>query len=238
MSNANYSLQYGATRIEYSLLYAKRKTLAIHVKPDRTVQVKAPMGTALTDIEAVVRKRANWILRHQRQFASYPSPTPPRQYVSGETHRYLGRQYRLKVIEAEKEWVKLSRGYLHVWTANKDDTARVKQLLDDWYQRQAVRVFQERLDACYPRVKRLGIPYPPLTIRTLKSRWGSCSPVGKITLNLKLIQTPKECIDYVVFHELCHLQEHNHGRGYYQLLGQVCPDWKERKAQLNGCEVV
>lgn len=238
MSKGTYGFLYGETRIEYNLVYAKRKTLGISVKPDRSVLVKAPTGTSLADVEAVVRKRANWILRHQRQFASYPAPTPLRQYVSGETHRYLGRQYRLKVIEAEKEWVKLSRGLLHVWTANKDDTARVKQLLDDWYKRQAIRVFQERLDACYPRVKRLGIPYPPLVIRSMKSRWGSCSPAGKVTLNLKLIQVPTECIDYVILHELCHLQEHNHGRGYYALLGQVCPDWKARKAQLNGCEVV
>jgi len=233
-----HRLYYGDTLIEYSLTFARRKTLAISIKPDSSVLVKAPLGTAHSDIEAVVRKRANWILRHQRTFASYPPKASPRQYVSGETHRYLGRQYRLKVIEAEKEWVKLSRGYIHVWTANKDDTDRVKQLLDSWYKQQAVRIFQERLDACYPRVERLGIPCPPLGIRSMKSRWGTCSPNGKITLNLKLIQTPVECIDYVVWHELCHLREHNHGPGYYQLLGQVCPDWKERKAQLNGCEVV
>lgn len=233
-----YHVQYGDSTIEYSLLYAKRKTLGISVKPDRTVQVKAPIGTALTDVEAIVRKRANWILRHQRRFASYPPKPPPRQYVNGETHPYLGHQYQLKIIESEREWVKLSQGFLHIWAANKDDTGRAKQLLDDWYRQQATLVFQERLDACYALVKRLDLPYPPLTIRTMKSRWGSCSPAGKITLNLKLIQTPKECIDYVVLHELCHLREHNHGRGYYQLLGEVCPDWKERKAQLNGCEVV
>jgi len=233
-----YRLQFGDSAIEYSLIFAKRKTLGISVKPDRTVQVKAPVGSTLTEVEAIVRKRAKWILRHQRQFESYPPSTPPRQYVSGETHRYLGRQYRLKVVESEREWVKLSRGYLHVATASPRDTKKVKALLDNWYQRQAARVFQERLDACYPRVKRIGIAYPPLVIRAMKSRWGSCSPTGKITLNLKLIQTPKACIDYVVLHELCHLQEHNHGRGYYQLLGQVLPDWKARKLQLNGCEVV
>lgn len=238
MKNGIHRLQYGDSTIEYSLLYAQRKTLGISVRPDSTVQVKAPLGTALADVEAIVRRRANWILRHQRQFENYPAPTPPRQYVSGETHRYLGRQYRLKVVESEREWVKLSRGYLHVATASPRDTEHVKALVDGWYHRQATRVFQERLDACYPRVKRFGIPYPPFVIRPLKSRWGSCSPAGKITLNLKLIQTPKACIDYVILHELCHLQEHNHGAGYYQLLGQVCPDWKARKAQLNGCEIV
>lgn len=94
-------------------------------------------------------------------------------------------------------------------------------------------VFQERLEACYPRVARFKVAYPALVVRRMKSRWGSCTAAGKITLNLKLIQMPKECIDYVVVHELCHLKEHNHSPAFYALLGKVMPDWEERKQKLN-----
>lgn len=238
MTAAVHQLQYGETTIEYHLTFVNRKTLGISVLPDLTVEVKAPLDSEFDIVEARVRQRANWILRQQRELERYLPHVPPRQYVSGETHRYLGRQYRLKVVEAEREWVKLNRGYLQVATADKTNSDRVRELLDGWYLKQAKRVFHERLDAVFPRVERLGIPYPELIIRRLQARWGSCSPNGVITLNLTLIQTPKACIDYVILHELCHIQENNHSAAFYKLLGHVLPDWERRREELNAAEVV
>ena len=231
-----HHVQYGSTRIEFDLSYANRKTLAISVHPDLRVTVEAPDESALDTIEQKVRKRAPWILRQQRDFERYLPHLPPRQYVSGETHRYLGRQYRLKVERNNVEVVKLARGRLFINIIDPHDKAHVKELLDEWYRRQAKRVFRERLDACYPRVQHLGIEYPELALRVMKSRWGSCTPSGRIILNVKLIQVPKDFIDYVVIHELCHLKEHNHSRKYYDLMDRAMPDWKQRRDQLNSFE--
>jgi predicted metal-dependent hydrolase len=222
------------------LIYAPRKTLGITVHPDLRVTVKAPEGSVLADVEEKVRKRATWILKQQRELERYLPHLPPRQYVSGETHRYLGRQYRLKVIESDgkapKESVKRDGVYIYVHARDKADTERIKGLLDDWYRAHARRVFAERLEACYPKVEHLGVAYPDLAIRVMRSRWGSCSPRGKITLNVKLIQAPRAYIDYVVFHELCHLEEPNHTPRFYELLDRVLPDWRERRERLNGFE--
>ena len=233
---ATHSVQYGDTTINYNLTYAQRKTLAITVHPDLSVTVKAPEATDLADIEAKVCKRAAWILQQQRDLERYLPHLPPRQYVSGETHRYLGRQYRLKVIEDGAESIKHSRNYIYVRVQDRADTERIKGLLDDWYRAHAKQVFAERLAACYPKVEHLGIAYPDLIIRVMKSRWGSSSPSGKITLNIKLIQVPKAYIDYVIFHELCHLKEPNHSQRYYELLDRVLPDWRERREKLNAFE--
>ena len=113
---------------------------------------------------------------------------------------------------------------------------RVKALLDRWYRAHARRVFQERLDACYPRAERLGAPYPEIAIRVMRTRWGSCSSPDKIALNLKLIQVPKHYIDYVVMHELCHLLERNHSPRFRELLDRAMPDWRERKRKLDEYE--
>jgi len=94
-------------------------------------------------------------------------------------------------------------------------------------------VFQARLDLGYPRLERYGIERPQIAIRKMQSQWGSCTGAGKITLNLRLIQMPSECIEYVIVHELCHLKEHNHSPAFYALLGRVMPDWEKRKAKLN-----
>jgi len=125
---------------------------------------------------------------------------------------------------------------LYVWTPDKSNTAGVRQLLDGWYDKQAQRVFRERLVATFPRFQPLGIPQPKLTIKPLLARWGSCTAAGAISLNLKLIQVPKTCIDYVIIHELCHLIEHNHSGRFYRLLDRMLPDWAERRRRLNELE--
>jgi len=175
MTERLYQVQYGDTTIEYTLAYAPRKTLAISVEPDLSVNVTAPAETELAAIEAKVRQRAPWILRQQRELEQYLPTTPPRQYVNGETHRYLGRQYRLKVIQNQPDFVKLARGWLYVYTDDTHDTAHVKQLVEAWYHKQAQRVFGERLEAMLPRFAHLGIAKPNLLIKTLQARWGSCT---------------------------------------------------------------
>lgn len=233
MIEARYHIQYGATKIEYDLAFAPRKTLAISVDPDLHVSVTAPPDTNLEEIAASVRKRAPWIMRQQRELEQYLPKTPPRQYLSGETHRYLGRQYRLNVIVGQPECVKLARRWLSVVTLEKHNQQRVQQLVEEWYQHQAERVFPERLRAMLPRFQHLDIAQPELRIKELDARWGSCSGSGTITLNRKLMQIPKPCIDYVIVHELCHLIEHNHSTRFYQLLDRLLPDWRERRKRLN-----
>jgi len=232
------SVQFGTTQITYELTFSERKTLAIHVYPDGSVVVDAPVGSPLEAVEAKIRKRGGWVLRQQRQFQMYAVPNPlPRQYVSGESYRYLGRQYRLKVVADEIERVRLSRGYLTVSVKNTLDTELIQKMIAAWYRHQAQRVFEERLKDCFPRVEVLGIRYPTLSIRRMKSRWGSCTALGKIILNFTLIQAPKDLIDYVIIHELCHLKEHNHSPAFYALLERVLPDWEVRRKQLNQLEL-
>jgi predicted metal-dependent hydrolase len=230
-----HTLKYGTTTIEYELSFAARKTLAINVHPDLRVTVEAPEGSDLDQVEQKVKDRAAWIVRQQRDFKRYNFDVPPREYVSGESHRYLGRQYRLKVMQSatSREVVKMQRGRIFIYTPDTGARERVKSLLESWYRKRAKQVFRERLDVCYPHVERFGIEHPDLVVRRMKTRWGSCTEAGKITLNLKLVQKPKACIDYVIVHELCHLIEHNHSPAFYALMDRVMPDWQERRHRLN-----
>ena len=233
---STHILRYGETNIEYTLIYAARKTVAIDVNPDSTVVVKAPETAVPAAVEAFARRRAPWILRKQREFARYPAEYPPRRYISGETFTYLGRQSRLRVTEGERESVKLSRGYLDVTTPSKRNTDYVRAQVEAWLHKQARRIFYERTLALLPRFAPLTLPEPELVIKPLKTHWGTCTHDGIITLNLTLIRMPKACIDYVIVHELCHLVKHNHGREFYELLGRVLPDWEARRKRINGGE--
>jgi len=232
-----HNIQYGTTTIEYELSYARRKTLGITVHPDQRVTVRAPQGSPLAEVEAVVRKKGGWIIKKQQHFETYPPALPPRRYVSGETHLYLGRGYRLKVIEDKDEGVKLTHGRFFLQVRDKTGLERKKKLLGTWYRQRAKIIFPERLEAVYPLAARHGIPYPELKIRLMKRRWGSCSTKGTILLNLRLIQTPKVCIDYVLLHELAHLKVPHHNAAFYALLDRMMPDWRKRRGELNWFQV-
>ena len=125
----NNSLQFGNTTIEYHLSFAHRKTVAIEVHPDLLVTIIAPEGSEPAAIEDLIRKRARWILRQQQQFSTYAPQEAPRAYVSGESYHYLGRQYRLKVLEGQQEGVKQGRGLIYVTVSNRHDTKRVQSVL-------------------------------------------------------------------------------------------------------------
>lgn len=230
----SHSVLFGETEIHFSLNFIDRKTLAIHVYPDGSVNVDAPLSAALEKICDKVKKRAPWILKQQRQFAAYPPALPARRYVSGETHRYLGRQYRLKIMAGDSEMVKLTRGGLQVETQNPQDSLRVQRLLQAWYRSKALTVFTERYAQCIQHAERLGIYHDKgFQLRFMSKRWGSCTGKGTIILNPELIAAPKDCIDYVITHELCHLKEHNHGQAFYRLLTAALKDWELRRKRLN-----
>jgi hypothetical protein len=229
------TLSYGDATIAYTTRRSDRSTYAIRVEPDQSVEVRAPDTASDQDIEAKVRKRARWILKQQTYFAGFVRERVPREYVSGETHRYLGRQYRLKVIQidaSEPERVKLVGPYFRIYTHHKGDAEHVRGQLDAWYRAHAKAKFAERLDAAYDVMRKYGVSKPPMQVRRMRKRWGSCTPQGRIILNLDLIRAPRLCVDYVILHELCHLKHPHHGKAFYRLLDRVMPDWREIKARL------
>jgi predicted metal-dependent hydrolase len=226
------SISFGTKTIAYTLLRADRKTLAISVEPDMSVVVSAPVEAECEVIERLLRKRAAWIVRQQRYFSQFQPRTPARQYVSGETHLYLGRQYRLRIRPAETEEVKLIGGYIYVFVGTPSAPDRVKELLNDWYARHARLRFRERLQVCLQLISGWNVNVPQLDIRRMTRRWGSYTSTGQLILNTDLIRAPRACIDYVILHEICHVRYPNHTREFYKLLSALVPDWRERKMRL------
>lgn len=208
--------------------------ILIKVHPDCRVVVSAPQDTDDQQVLNAVEKRGRWIYQQLRDFRKQLEYITPRQYISGESHYYLGKQYMLKVIVApsEAQGVKMLRGKLEVTLRHKS-AEKVLQLLTDWYKARAREVFAKRLNAMLEQALWVN-DSPSLRILTMQTQWGSCSPNGRVTLNPNLVKAPRECIDYVILHELCHLAEHNHSERFYRLMGQVMPDWEKTKKRLDG----
>lgn len=230
-----FSIQYGDHYIPFERVTRSGKVSKVLIKVHPDLRVVAHAHEEETD-EAVlkaVRKRARWIWNQLNTFTEQHRYVIPRKYVSGESHYYLGKQHLLKVIEepSAKQQVKLLRGRLEV-TVRQRSPSKVRELLNDWYRARAREVFQRRLEALLPQtlwVKEL----PHIRLLAMKTQWGSCSPRGTLTMNPYLVKAPRECIDYVLLHELCHLAEHNHSERFYRLMGQVMPCWQSVKVRLD-----
>jgi len=233
MSEARGEITYGGQRIVFAVTHADRLTLEIAVLPDGSVGVVAPLGTVYEDVHARLVKHARWIAAQRTYFAQFNPRTPVRRFVGGETHLYMGRQYRLKVCSADADSVKLIGGRVVIHVVGLTSPERVGSLLADWYAAKANNRLAERLNECWKRFSSdRAADAPPLRIRRMRARWGSMSESGMLTLNVDLIRAPRECIDYVILHELCHLEHPDHGPGFRARLEEVLPDWRQRKHRL------
>ena len=233
MTREVHCLQYGEQEIRYVIVRRRRKTLEIAVEPDASVVVVAPLDAPLNAIETKLRKRAAWITRQQHYFSQFFPRTPERKFVSGETHLYLGRQYRLKVVQHVQESVKLTRGFIIVHTHCPNRPEVTRDLVAGWYQYQARVILSKRLEICLSLFPTPDDFLPKgLIIRQTKQRWGSMSSSGRLLLNRRLVQAPVDAIDYVITHELCHVAEPHHGTAFFELLEKVMPDWECRKQRL------
>lgn len=230
-----HTIKFGNKTIEFELERKNVKHINLRVKPDLRVLVSAEREVPLSYIESFVKKKSGWILKSTECFQKTQSENNhSKQYVNGETVRYLGKQYRLRVVQAETERVKYFQGFIYLFIKDKDHYAKKERLLNRWLREKAREIFTESLNRMHPRLGKYGIKKPNISIRIMKTRWGSCSSdKNKITLNSELIKAPRACIDYVILHELIHFKYRNHDKTFYNFLTALMPDWKERKKMLD-----
>jgi len=226
----------GEERVPYRLFRSERRTLGITVEPGGELFVTAPEGVESDRIDAVLRRRRQWIRRQRERAFDQPRPAPPRQWVGGETHRYLGRQYRLKIVKGATG-VSLQGGYFVVSSPDRTP-ARIRAAMELWYRNHAASLFQRRaagLIASTPRLRLKEVP--PIRVQRLAKRWGSCTPSGTLVLNVDAVKLPIGCVDYLLMHELCHHRVPHHGRQFWRLLEACMPDWERWRERLGRVEV-
>jgi predicted metal-dependent hydrolase len=230
-------LIFGTTSIVYSIRRSgERDTIAITVGPDAAVSVVAPKGLRRVQIAKVVSSKAPWILRQQdsvrRHHRAYP-----KEFISGESVYYLGRQYKLKVLAAEHrpsgKQVVCTRGEFRVtvrlFSSTQERARLVREALIRWLKGRAT---DQLTEVTRSFASKLGLSYSDVQICEIKKRWGSGSPSGKLRFNWRIIMAPRRLVEYVVAHELCHLRHNDHSREFWRLLERVMPDYERRRSEL------
>ena len=219
----------------YQLERKHVKNLNLRIRKDGSVFVSANEMVPCEEIDLFVQSKASYILKtivHFNEMAQYKPQ--PKQYVSGETFYIQGRGLRLQVSQAKKDMISSDGVYISLEVKDINDVDKKRRIVTRFLDQECKTVFREVMEDLYPLVKKYGIEKPTLRVRDMETRWGSClMKKGIITLNRHLLEAPRNCIEYVVMHELCHLMHPNHSKQFYAFLSMLMPDWKERKQFLD-----
>lgn len=221
--------------IIYQLEQKPVKNLNLRIRKDGSVYVSANDLVPVSKVDEFVVSKGAYIsasLQHFQELVQYRPQ--PKQYISGETFYILGRGLRLKVLEGTKDEIHMDGVYILLQVKDSADVNRKERIVTKFLNQQCKDQFGEIMAETYPLFQKYGVGQPTLRIRDMDTRWGSClSKKGIITLNKRLLEAPRNCIEYVVMHEFCHFIHPNHSKEFYGFLTMLMPDWKERKVSLD-----
>lgn len=228
-----YSLEYDKKVFEYELIRKKKKNLSITVTSNGKIVVSAPEKAKFEDIEKKINGKISWIYKKLQLVNSASDISKAKEYVSGESFMYLGKNYRLKIEKNDntENELKLYKGLfnLKIDLSLKNTENKIKTIISDWYIEKAKEKINERVEIYSKKIR---VSPNKISVKNLTKSWGICSSNGNISFNWKIIMTPLSVLDYVIVHELCHLKHHNHSKEFWNLVSLYVPDYKNKKEWL------
>jgi predicted metal-dependent hydrolase len=227
---SNKQLLKVSSEIQYRIIFSRRRSISLIVSPDKGVV--APYRTSLRSIDRFVQEKSGWIRKHLERHSELTRINTGKEYSDGESHLYMGKEYYLKIVGSDKLFIRQYEDIIEAGTKDTGDILKIKVLLDKWYQQKAQDVFGAKLEELVNRFINYSFSPTGFAVRPLKSRWGSCSSGGRITISSELIKLDPRYAEYVIVHELCHLKHHNHGKEFYRLLEELIPDYKGIRKEL------
>jgi hypothetical protein len=218
------------SEIRYEFKRSPRRSVSAHIRRDGVIEVRAPLLYRESNMLVFLNQHKRWIFNHFDRLQN--ADNQQKKYISGEIHYYLGKQYTLQVVESGKNSVFIEGNSLIINSQYPENPKYLEVQLNKWYRNQAKIVFSELLPPIIEKFRKYNVAPAKISIHDMRSRWGSCSRKGNISLNLQLIKLNENCIRQVMVHEMCHLIYFNHQAGFYALMEEMMPNWKQWKKEL------
>jgi Predicted metal-dependent hydrolase len=196
------------------------------------VIVRAPKSVSPENIDKFVNEKSAWIKKHLNNYSGSVRINYGKKYTDGEYHFFMGKEHVLRLTGSPRAFVRKYDDIIEVGLPDASDTRKVKTLLDKFYREQALQYFKFLLENILRKYESYRFEPSSMVVRASKSRWGSCSPKGRISISSELIKLDERFYEYIIVHELCHLKHPNHGMGFYNLLEELLPDYKLIRKQL------
>jgi predicted metal-dependent hydrolase len=209
----------------FNLIRTRRKTIALIVQPDGTLTVRAPLRMPDVTIHAFVQGHEEWIVKTRVKVRAFP-PIPVKKYEPGETFLYLGKPYPLEIVPRQRPALSFDGQTFHL---ARLALPRAREAFIRWYKNRATEILSERV---LVTARKYSFSYKKIRISSARSRWGSSSSTGTLSFTYRLIMAPLEVVDYVIIHELVHTRVRNHSKIFWQQVGELMPDYKQRMLWL------
>ena len=216
--------------INYRLKQSYRiRGIRLEIRHDTGLTVVVPRNFKQGQVQDILQKKASWILRHLPDLKPVQMPLFSKEVDHGEKISYMGKNVELVIVSngSKSSSAELKDHRICIYLNGRQGS--VARVLEHWYRSQAEMVFTQKADF---HKENMGLGYHSIHIRGQKTRWGSCSPSGNLSLNWKLLLAPEPVIDYVIIHELAHLKHMNHSQKFWDFVSRYCPDWKKHRKWL------
>lgn len=213
--------------IKFNIIYRKRKTMSLEIKKDGIINVIAPNGLDKTFIVDKVKNKSDWIIKKLDEIEVLNNNRYIRSYESGDIFLYLGNEYILEVLVDKSTIgtsVSLENNKLIV-RSNSNNKDVIQRALKNWYTDETLGIVKERINYYNPFFEDT---VTSIKIKDQKSRWASCTYKNEILFNLRCSMMPIQIIDYIVVHEMCHMEHRNHSKDFYLAVERILPDYKQR----------
>ncbi|ADO44425.1 protein of unknown function DUF45 [Hydrogenobacter thermophilus TK-6] len=207
------------------IIRSKRKTITLQITDNATLIVKAPFEVSEETIRKFVIKHSKWIEEKKKEILSRDPKFAKKEFVSGEGFLYLGKSYKLYIVNQQDTPLKFDNGFFLL----RDYQPLAKGLFIKWYKERAYEKISERVQLY---AQKRGFIYNKVSITKAEKRWGSCSSSGNLNFSWRLIMAPLPVIDYVVVHELVHLIEKSHGKAFWDKVKVLMPDYEKHREWL------
>jgi predicted metal-dependent hydrolase len=209
----------------YEIIRSRRRTISIEVRQDASLVVRAPNRASLKEIEEFVASKSSWVEKTQAAMRQRFVESPEKSFQNGEDFLYLGSPYKLSVSHGGKRALEFNEGFI----LSPDHTARAREFFTNWYKDAAAKLIRERADLL---LASSGRQHSGIKITGAKRRWGSCARSGRLTFSWRLAMAPLEVVDYVVAHEIAHLDEMNHSSRFWAKVESIFPGYREQRKWL------
>ncbi|MGM0509220.1 MAG: M48 family metallopeptidase [Fusobacteriota bacterium] len=226
-----YKFDYKDINITYNIKWKRVKNINLRIKPNLEIYVSAPKNINEKVVVNFIQDKKEWIYKSLKKIKD--KKKSKLEYKNGDKLQYLGKSYKLYIKESNVNEMKLYKGKFIMHVKNKNDIKLKENLYCSWLRIKSKIIFKNILEKMYKNIRKFGVKYPKMTIRKMKTRWGSCSVnKQKINLNLHLIKAPKSTIEYVILHELVHFLHNNHSEKFYKCIEKIMPRYKQEEKIL------
>lgn len=225
------TITYEGVTLQYAIMRKTVKNINFRCDETGILRISAPKHVTIVQIEVAILEMWERILQmQQKTLENTAKKIAQKQHHTGDCIQILGQDLRLELHQGAVYRYMMEADILHISVPNIDDYAQIEHVLQQYYKDIAKRILPKMVQDIYPQFASAGIPCPKLSLRRMKSRWGSCTPqTAHMSLNILLVRLPISCIEHVIYHEFCHFFHANHSKAFYSCLEKFCPDWKKQR---------